>query len=101
MKRYLVDGDAVKKISSSFASPEEAKDFFLDLDEFVREMAFFTQYRERVSEEEASITLIKQTFSFVSFCRAYIDLIQQFIRNFECRELSEEELKKLKEKDND
>ena len=99
MKKLLIDANAVKKMSACFSDQEEAKEFFENLDSFAEETAFYTQCRNRAMDEEATLILIKQTFAFVSFCRSYIDLIHQLIANFDCKEITEDEIKKLTEQE--
>jgi hypothetical protein len=92
MRIYRIDDESIQKVDSCFSNEEQSNQFFEDLDEFVQKMAYLAYYRKKTSDEnEAVLALIKQTFFFISFCRDNIELIHQFIANFDCKQVTEEE----------
>ncbi len=97
MEKYKVTEKTVLKIAECFSSMEESGEFFGDLDQFVEEMAFLTQFRRKTNEIDALKTLIKQTCAFILFCRDRIDLIHQLISSFDCEIMTKEELKELED----
>lgn len=102
MKKYVVTNESVTKLSNCFSDSEEAKDFFANLQEWVNEMYFLNQYRDRLNiegkEVESARVLVKQMCLFIMFSREYIDMIHQMISSFDCQEVSDEEFERMKEK---
>ena len=99
MKRYmLITTQTLSKIGQCFSDPQEIETFLLQLEELSSEIVFTTAMRQRVSDEDVAALILKETAMFTIFCRNHIELIQELVKNLDCQEISEDEMKQMRDK---
>ncbi len=91
----MVTPETLNKLGQCFANSDEVQQFIVQMDNLAHEMVFSEQMRNRVSEKDSVLVLLRQVAVFTLFCREHMELVQQLVKNCVTEEISEEELKKL------
>lgn len=94
-KIMMVTAETLEKLDKCFSSVEEVTTFITQMDEIVKELSFYLEMRKRMDKDHSVAVLLKQICVFTLFCREHIDLLHQLIKNLECKEITEEEMKKM------
>lgn len=98
MKKYmLVTPEALTKLGKCFSDSEEVATFISQMDDVTDELSFNKSMRQRMKSDQAAIILLKQVCIFALFCREHMELVQQLVHELECKEITEEEVKEIKE----
>lgn len=98
MKKFtMVTPETLNKLGKCFSGVEEVTTFITQMDGLANEITFNVEMRKRIQEDQSAIMLLKQVCFFTLFCREHLDLIHQLIKNLECKEMTEEEIKKMME----
>ena len=98
MKKYqVVTPETLVKIAECFTDSEEMITFTSQMEGLVEELIFNSMLRKRVPSDSSAVLLLKQTCVFGLFCREHMDLIHQIVKNLECKQMTEEEIKEMNE----
>lgn len=96
MKKYMmIMPETLGKMGKCFSSPEEVQTFISHMDEAMDEIQFMSKMRWRVAENESTFVLLRQVCVFALFCREYMELVHELVRNIEGKEISEDEMKDM------
>lgn len=96
MKKYMmVTPETLNKIGKCFSNADEVATFIMQMDGLANELGFNIEMRKRLPDEHAGILLLKQCAIFCLFCREHMDLIHQLVQNLDCKEMTEDEIKRI------
>lgn len=96
-KNLVVTSETFQKLAECFSNAEEYETFFGQMDIMIKEIHFLTEMRSRVSENDCIYLLLRQVCALSLFVREHIDLMHQLISKLEVREMTDEDIQKLKE----
>lgn len=96
-KNLVVTPETFQKLAECFSNAEEYETFFGQMDITIKEISFLIEMRNRVTENDCIYLLMRQVCALSLFVREHIDLMHQFISKIEVREMTDEEMEKLKE----
>jgi hypothetical protein len=96
LKKYmLVTTQTLEKLADCFSGADEYAAFSVDMEELTSELTFCLESRKRAAESQSAYLTLRQFCVFALFCREHMELIHQLIRNLDCEEISEEEMKRI------
>lgn len=98
MRKFLVvSPETLVNLGKVFSDNEEFRTFITQMEHTVNELTFYSLLRNKVSEDEATVTVLQQICIFSLFCREHMEVIQELVRKLEGKHMTEDELKDLLE----
>lgn len=93
----IMKKESLRKLADAFSNFEETQTFMNDVFNLTEELHFTQLMVKHVDGENVTNLFLKQICIITIFFREHMELIREFIQRLEFQNISEEELKKMKE----
>lgn len=104
-KVRVVTTETLQRIANCFSDHGEVVSFITNLEEVVDDINLCVIHRKRSNSTKGSKLILEEICRMAIFCREYVELIRDLIRNIDLQEMDEDEIKNHKlqniEEDND